>query len=97
MFFRGTLLLDELTLFRHDYRGVSSKVDAELYKAVYETWKGHATAVHAATGANMTFVLQHIPKNVADISNTNGGNPLGLEPVSQQCNHTASAFAQLAD
>ncbi|KAF1846872.1 FAD-binding domain-containing protein, partial [Cucurbitaria berberidis CBS 394.84] len=69
---------------RHDYRGASSKIDADLYKSVYNVWKGEATAAHAATGANMTFVLQHIPKNVVDQGNSNGGNTLGLEPISQQ-------------
>jgi hypothetical protein len=70
---------------RHDYRGASSKIDADLYKSVYNTWKTEATAAHAATGANMTFVLQHVPKNTVDRGNANGGNTLGLQPISQQC------------
>ncbi|KAF2878551.1 putative 6-hydroxy-D-nicotine oxidase [Massariosphaeria phaeospora] len=63
---------------RHDYRGASSKVDAQLYKDAYEFWKKEATAAREATGANMTFVLQPIPANVAKVGIANGGNPLGL-------------------
>ncbi|KAF1953784.1 FAD-binding domain-containing protein [Byssothecium circinans] len=69
---------------RHDYRGASSKIDADLYKSVYAAWKSEATTVHNATGANATFVLQHIPKNVVDKANANGGNALGLDPIPQQ-------------
>jgi hypothetical protein len=75
-------------LRRHDYRGASSQIDADLYKSVYSVWKDEATAAHAATGANMTFVLQHISKNVVDRGNANGGNTLGLKPISQQCKFT---------
>ncbi|RYP05144.1 hypothetical protein DL764_003998 [Monosporascus ibericus] len=50
---------------RHDYRAVSSQVDAQLYKDVYEFWLVEATAVHEATGANQTFVIQHVSRNVA--------------------------------
>jgi hypothetical protein len=81
-----------LILRRHDYRGASSKIDADLYKSVYSVWKNEATAAHAATGANMTFVLQHIPKNVVDRGNANGGNTLGLEPISQQCKFTFPSY-----
>jgi hypothetical protein len=81
-----------LTLCRHDYRGASSKIDADLYKSVYSVWKDEATAAHATTGANMTFVLQHIPKNVVDRGNANGGNTLGLEPISQQCKCTSKSY-----
>lgn len=73
------------TALRHDYRGASSKIDADLYKDVYKVWRDKATAVNAATGANTTFVLQHVPKNVVDQGNAKGGNALGLEPISQQC------------
>ena len=64
---------------------MSSKIDAKLYKDVYEFWRSKAVSAHDATGTNMTFVLQHIPKNVADIGIANGGNALGLEPTAQQC------------
>ncbi|KAF1834788.1 FAD-binding domain-containing protein [Decorospora gaudefroyi] len=69
---------------RHDYRAASSKIDAELYQSVYAAWKAEATKVHETTGATSTFVLSHIPKNVIDIGNANGGNAMGLEPIPQQ-------------
>ncbi|KAF2012412.1 FAD-binding domain-containing protein, partial [Aaosphaeria arxii CBS 175.79] len=72
------------SLFRHDYRGVSSRVDADLYKSTFRFWKHQATTIREATGANMTFVLQHVPKNVVDKGIENGGNALGLEPTTQQ-------------
>jgi hypothetical protein len=70
---------------RHDYRGAASRIDAKLYKDVYDVWRTKAADVHTATGANMTFVLQHISRNVVDQGNKKGGNALGLEPISQQC------------
>jgi hypothetical protein len=82
---------------RHDYRGASSKIDADLYKSVYEIWKKEATTVHATTGGDMTFVLQHIPKNVVDIGNANGGNALGLEPIAQQCKYWIHTRSFLTD
>ncbi|KAL8664814.1 MAG: hypothetical protein Q9168_007831 [Polycauliona sp. 1 TL-2023] len=69
---------------RHDYRGSSSKVDAQLYKDVFTFWKAQAVAVHAATGANMTFTLQPIPVNLVDQGIAKGGNPLGLQRINQQ-------------
>ncbi|KAF2477208.1 FAD-binding domain-containing protein [Lindgomyces ingoldianus] len=69
---------------RHDYRAASSKIDSELYRSVYEVWKNEAATTNETTGANMTFVLQHIPKNVIDKGHQNGGNSLGLEPIAQQ-------------
>ena len=50
---------------KHDYRGASSKVDAQLYKDVCKFWLKKATATHEATGVNQTFVIQHVSKNVA--------------------------------
>lgn len=70
---------------RHDYRAASSKIDSQLYKLVYEVWRDRAAAAQEATGANMTFVLQHIPKKVIDAGNEQGGNALGLESIAQQC------------
>jgi hypothetical protein len=70
---------------RHDYRGASSKVDAELYKQVYQYWVTEATQVRQSTGANITFVLQHISQNLVQKGNERGGNPLGLANIPQQC------------
>lgn len=72
---------------RHDYRAASSKIDAELYQSVYEFWKEQAIAAQESSSANMTFVLQHIPKNVVDKGKQNGGNSLGMEPIAQQCQY----------
>ncbi|KAI1413414.1 Glucooligosaccharide oxidase [Hypoxylon sp. FL1857] len=63
---------------RHDYRGVSSRVDAQLYKDVYGFWLDRAVTTRAATGANQTFVLQHVPSNMAAQGIAKGGNPLGI-------------------
>lgn len=72
---------------RHDYRGISSKIDAQLYKDVYDFWLEKATTVHASTGANQTFVIQHVSANVAQIGDDNGGNPLNLPQQDHQCKH----------
>lgn len=69
---------------RHDYRGAASKIDAQLYKDVYKFWREQAVATHEATGANMTFVLQPVPKNLVDQGVAKGGNPLGLPRVNHQ-------------
>ncbi|KAF2876999.1 hypothetical protein BDV95DRAFT_589646 [Massariosphaeria phaeospora] len=69
---------------RHDYRGVSSGIDAQLYKDVYAVWKEKATAVHASVGANMTFVLQPIPAGMARAGKAKGGNPMGIPEKTHQ-------------
>jgi hypothetical protein len=60
-------------------------VDAELYKQVYQHWFTVATAAQQSTGANCTFVMQHIPQSLVEKGNENGGNPLGLENIPQLC------------
>lgn len=70
---------------RHDYRGVSSLVDAQLYKDVYAFWKDKALAVHNETGASQTFVIQHVPASLIAAGHARGGNPLGMSEVTQQC------------
>jgi hypothetical protein len=77
---------------RYDYRAASSKIDAELYQFVYEFWKEQAIAAQESSGANMTFVLQHIPKNVVDKGKQNGGNSLGIEPIAQQCQYISDIY-----
>jgi hypothetical protein len=64
---------------------VSTKVDAQLYKDVYDFWVQKAVEVGQKTGAIATFVPQHIPKGMVDIGYANGGNALGLSRETQQC------------
>ncbi|KAI1347635.1 FAD-binding domain-containing protein [Xylaria sp. FL0043] len=63
---------------RHDYRAASSKVDLQLYKDVWNFWKVRAQKVRDTTGANQTFTIQPIPKNMADQGVAKGGNPMGI-------------------
>ncbi|OTA83396.1 hypothetical protein M434DRAFT_400692 [Hypoxylon sp. CO27-5] len=69
---------------RHDYRSASSKVDAQLYKDVYSFWLDKAVATRDAIVANQTFVLQHVPGNMAAQGIAKGGNPLGIYPETHQ-------------
>ncbi|KAI0103466.1 FAD-binding domain-containing protein [Daldinia grandis] len=64
---------------RHDFRGVSSYIDAQLYKDVYRFWLQSAQAMRNITGANQTFVFQHIPASMVQQGRNKGGNPLSLE------------------
>lgn len=48
-------------------------------------WKEKATAVHASTGANMTFVLQPMVAGMTAASNAAGGNPMGIPQKTHQC------------
>ncbi|CAN9482313.1 unnamed protein product [Alternaria alternata] len=82
---------------RHDYRGISSDVDAQLYKDVYTIWKEKATAVHAETGANMTFVLQPITAGLTAASNAAGGNPMGIPEKTHQWWTTLVDWTAAAD
>ncbi|KAF2121074.1 hypothetical protein BDV96DRAFT_640484 [Lophiotrema nucula] len=68
---------------RHDYRAASSKLDAGLYREVYDFWLAKATPICAETGAEATFVPQHIPKSIVERSKKNGGNAMGLEEIDQ--------------
>lgn len=52
---------------------------------MYDFWLEKAAAVHETTGANQTFVIQHVSKNVAAASSKNGGNPLNLPQEDHQC------------
>ncbi|KAI1208146.1 Glucooligosaccharide oxidase [Annulohypoxylon truncatum] len=69
---------------RHDYRAVSSRIDAQLYKDVYKFWREKALAVRNDIGANQTFVLQHVPKTLVEAGIAKGGNSLGLPQESHQ-------------
>ncbi|PFH57059.1 hypothetical protein XA68_15576 [Ophiocordyceps unilateralis] len=65
-------------VMRHDYRGASSLVDAQLYKDVYKFWEAKASTVFNNTGARQTFVMQHVPAFMADYGVVRTGNPLGI-------------------
>jgi FAD/FMN-containing dehydrogenase len=82
---------------RHDYRAASSKVDAQLYKDVYKFWQEQASAVHASTGANMSFTLQPIPANLAQEGINKGGNPMGIPKETHQWWTTLIDWANAED
>ncbi|KAK2732573.1 hypothetical protein CKAH01_08671 [Colletotrichum kahawae] len=63
---------------RHDYRGCSSLIDANLTSSVYAFWRERALEVNEATGAVQTFTIQHVAASLVDYGNQRGGNPLGL-------------------
>ncbi|PWW76983.1 FAD-binding domain-containing protein [Tuber magnatum] len=71
---------------RHDYRAVSTGVNATMYKAVYDFWKTQALAIKAATGgdASMSFSIQSFSKSAVDHGHSAGGNTLGLISQTQQ-------------
>ncbi|KAF4625681.1 hypothetical protein G7Y89_g12485 [Cudoniella acicularis] len=71
-------------LERHDYRAASSLIDLEPYTQVEAQWRKQAAAIQTQTGANTTFTLQHISKDVVSQGLQKGGNALGLSPVLQQ-------------
>ena len=64
---------------------MTTKVDVELYKQVYEFWKPKAQAVHHATGTNTTFVFQPVPESVAEQGNAKGGNAMSIPAENQMC------------
>ncbi|KAM4066423.1 FAD binding domain-containing protein [Hirsutella rhossiliensis] len=69
---------------RHDYRGVSSLVDAQLYKDVYKFWLEKAKAVYNTTGSKQTFAIQHVPSSIAEHGARQGGNPMGIPQQTHQ-------------
>ncbi|KAJ4387626.1 hypothetical protein N0V93_008223 [Gnomoniopsis smithogilvyi] len=82
---------------RHDYRAASSKIDAQLYKDVYDFWLEKATAVKAATGANQTFTLQPVPRTLTEASEARGGNPMGIAKEDHQWWTTLVDWANESD
>lgn len=73
--------------YSHDYRSASTKVDAQLYKDVYDFWLVKATEVNAATGANQTFALQPVPATLTKAGNARGGNPMGIPKQNHLCKY----------
>ncbi|OTA98694.1 hypothetical protein M426DRAFT_325766 [Hypoxylon sp. CI-4A] len=80
--FLGNLFSDEP--LRHDYRAASTRVDGQLYRDVYKLWRERALACREATGANQTFTIQPIPKNLAGQGIAKGGNPMGIPQEDHQ-------------
>lgn len=66
---------------RHDYRASSTPVNAEIYKAVHTFWRQKALTARELTGANQTFTVQHIPRNVAEHGVAKGGNPMNIPAI----------------
>ena len=82
---------------RHDYRGASSKISAQLYKDVYATWQASASAVFNATGANQTFVIQPMPASLVQAGKARGGNAMGLPDQNFQAWTTLIDWASNSD
>ncbi|KAI0145348.1 FAD-binding domain-containing protein [Xylariaceae sp. FL1272] len=82
---------------RHDYRSAASKIDAQLYKEVWGFWKVRAQAIRASTGANQTFTIQPIPKNLAAQGTAKGGNPMGILAEDHQWWTTVVDWQNAAD
>ncbi|KAL9096978.1 MAG: hypothetical protein Q9165_000942 [Trypethelium subeluteriae] len=81
---------------RHDYRAVSSGIDAQLYKDIYDVWQQQALAVYNARGANQTFTVQPWPASLAPASNARGGNAMGIPLESFQAWTTLIHWADAA-
>ena len=77
----------------HDYRAVSSLVDAKLYREAHAFWRQEALATHEATGANMTFTIQPITRALVSAGHARGGNPLGLPSQDHQCQYLVATFS----
>ncbi|KAL5313112.1 hypothetical protein ACEPPN_019539 [Leptodophora sp. 'Broadleaf-Isolate-01'] len=71
---------------RHDHRGASRKNDLGLYSAVeaYWIWRKETLALRESTGADVTFMIQHVPKTLIEKGVEDSSNPLGLTAVPQQ-------------
>ncbi|KAF4969318.1 hypothetical protein FZEAL_10248 [Fusarium zealandicum] len=69
---------------RHDYRGISTKIDTELTKKMYAFWRDRALAIREATGASQGFSIQHVGPNLVEEGRRKGGNPLNIPLGKQQ-------------
>ncbi|EYB33398.1 hypothetical protein FG05_10609 [Fusarium graminearum] len=69
---------------RHDYRGISTRVDTDLTKKMYEFWRDRALAVREKTGASQGFSIQHVGPNLANQGKLKGGNALNIPSGNQQ-------------
>lgn len=71
----------------HDYRSAAMKVDAQLYKDVYDFWLVKAQEVNGITGANQTFVLQPVPAELTRMGDAKGGNAMGIPKHNHTCKY----------
>ncbi|KAI1836200.1 CAZyme family AA7 [Penicillium roqueforti] len=69
---------------RHDYRGCSTRINANLTRDVYDYWVEKAQAAYQATGVNQTFALQYVGENLIQKGIENGGNALNIPSGPQQ-------------
>ncbi|CAG8981861.1 hypothetical protein HYALB_00009536 [Hymenoscyphus albidus] len=61
---------------RHDYRAFASRTDTNITYQAYTFWSEKALAVRDATGANQSFVLQHVGTGLIEQGIQKGGNAL---------------------
>jgi hypothetical protein len=85
---RGRRFFTDCYIFSHDYRGASSRIDTEFTKEMYTFWRKNAVALRNETGASQTFAIQHVGANLIQQGIDKGGNPLGIEAGSQQCQYS---------
>lgn len=69
-------------------RTMTSLPDIEVYKAAERTRLDQIDAIKHIPDALLNMVIQPISSSTIEACNARGGNPLGLEPESQQCMYT---------
>lgn len=72
----------------HEFRTMSSRPSLEVYKAIEQAHAEQAEALKDVEGIALTTVIQPMSSLAMRESLKNGGSPLGLEPVGQQCTYT---------
>lgn len=70
---------------RHEMRTMSSLPDLEVYRAADECRKSKLNELDGIEGLVLTLSFQPIPSAAVQASRARGGNPMGIEPKSQQC------------
>ncbi|RYP47298.1 hypothetical protein DL769_011327 [Monosporascus sp. CRB-8-3] len=79
----GTFPSTRLRFPSHDYRGISSRIDGNTTKEVYQFWVERALAVRESTGAGQIFGIQHVSSELVRQGVAKGGNPLGIPEEDQ--------------
>lgn len=67
---------------------MSSRPSLEVYKAIEQAHAEQAEALKDVEGIALTTVIQPMSSLAMRETLKNGGTPLGLEPVGQQCTYT---------